>query len=244
MSIPFVGIPVLNRGDLLMRCVESIDYPVARIVIINNGNDEGVGTALTKLQERCPNVEVVKPAHNLGVAGSWNHFLREYDSAYYLICGSDIQFATGDLEKLHRFSLDHPDDAIMFGNHGYSIFVLTKCGVGLAGYFDENFYPAYLEDCDYSYRLKLLDVRASNVPDIQAIHGEAPYWGSSTILSDPTYRERNGITHGNNFTYYRAKWGGINGEEIYSYPFNDPGRSPKDWTFDSDHRAANDIWGA
>ncbi|MFL6227743.1 MAG: glycosyltransferase family 2 protein [Pyrinomonadaceae bacterium] len=244
MSIPFVGVPVLNRGDLLTRCVESLDYPVARIVVINNGDDEGVRESLSSLREGRPNLEVVKPAHNLGVAGSWNFFLREYDAPYHLICGSDIQFAPGDLEKIQRFAESHPEDAIMFGNHGYSIFALRRRGVETVGYFDENFYPAYLEDCDYAYRLKLLGARASNVPGINAVHGEAPYWGSSTILSDPTYRERNGVTHGNNFTYYRAKWGGINGEEIYPYPFNDPSRSPKEWTLDGAHRVANDIWGA
>ncbi|MCA1612884.1 MAG: glycosyltransferase [Acidobacteria bacterium] len=244
MSIPLIGIPVLNRGDLLARCVNSIDYPAERIVVINNGDDESVQAAVAGLQARRPNVEVIKPPHNLGVAGSWNYFLREYDAPYYLICGSDIQFAPGDLEKIDRFASAHPDDAIMFGNHGYSLFALARRGVELIGYFDENFYPAYLEDCDHSYRLKLLNARASNVPDIHAIHGEAPHWGSSTILSDATFRERNGITHGNNFAYYRAKWGGINGEEVYPTPFNDPSRSPAEWTLDAERRAANDIWGA
>lgn len=244
MSIPLIGIPVLNRGDLLARCVNSIDYPAERIVVINNGDDESVQVAIDGLRARRPNVEVVKPPHNLGVAGSWNYFLREYDAPYYLICGSDIQFAPGDLEKIDRFASAHPDEAIMFGNHGYSLFALTRRGVELIGYFDENFYPAYLEDCDHSYRLKLLGARASTVPDIHAIHGEAPHWGSSTILSDATFRERNGITHGNNFAYYRAKWGGINGEEVYPTPFNDPSRSPTEWTLDGERRAANDIWGA
>lgn len=243
MAIPLIGIPVLNRGDLLTRCVESIDYPAERIVVVNNGSDAGVASALESLRERRPNLEVVRPEHNLGVSGSWNYFLRHYDAPYYLICGSDIQFSPGDLERMHAFVAAHPDCDIAFGNHGYSLFALTRHGVELVGYFDENFYPAYLEDCDHSYRARLLGARAYNVPGVNAVHGEEPYWGSSTILSDPLYRERNGITHGNNFTYYRAKWGGINGEETFAYPFNDEGRSISEWVFDEAHRKANDIWG-
>ena len=243
MSVPILGIPILNRGDLLKRCVESIDYPIDRIIIINNGKEESVIASLAWLKERFPNIEVVTPPHNLGVAGSWNYFLQHYDVPYYLICGSDIQFSPGDLEKISSFVDDHLDHAITFGNHGYSLFALTQYGIDLVGYFDENFYPAYLEDCDHFYRVKLLGGRSCEIPGVRAVHGEAPFWGSSTILSNPQFRERNGITHGNNFKYYRSKWGGINGEEVFLNPFDDPDRSPKEWVPDILHRTANDIWG-
>lgn len=242
MGIPIIGIPILNRGDLLVRCVESIDYPVERIVIVNNGNDEAVRASITLLKARHSNIEVVEPAHNLGVAGSWNYILRHYAATFHLICANDIEFAPGDLAEIDRFVLEHLDYAIMFANHGYSVFALTKQGIALIGYFDENLYPAYLEDCDHFYRVKLLGGKSDNIPGIHAIHGEAPCWGSSTILSNPVYRQRNGITHGNNFRYYRAKWGGINGQEVYLYPFNDPTKSPRDWTLDNAIRKANDIW--
>ncbi len=37
--IPILAIPVLNRGDLLLRCIRSIDYPVGKLVIVNNGDE-------------------------------------------------------------------------------------------------------------------------------------------------------------------------------------------------------------
>ena len=232
MTVPFLGIPVLNRGDLLTRCVDSIDYPVKRLVIINNGNDESVAASIACAQRLRSNIETIRPPSNLGVAASWNYFLRHYDAPYYLICGSDIRFASGDIEKIADFVARGPDYAIVFGNHGYSLFALTRLGRDLVGYFDENFYPAYLEDCDHFYRVKLLDGHSADVPGLAAIHGEAPHWGSSTILSDPVLHQRNAITHANNFAYYRAKWGGINGQEAYVHPFNDPSRSPRDWITD------------
>ena len=38
--IPFIGIPILNRLDLLERCLACIDLP-AELVIINNNSVDG-----------------------------------------------------------------------------------------------------------------------------------------------------------------------------------------------------------
>jgi hypothetical protein len=35
--VPVVVIPVLNRYDLLERCIDSLDFPVDKIIIIDNG---------------------------------------------------------------------------------------------------------------------------------------------------------------------------------------------------------------
>ena len=36
--IPAMIVPVLNRPDLLERLLASIDYPVADLLVIDNGN--------------------------------------------------------------------------------------------------------------------------------------------------------------------------------------------------------------
>jgi hypothetical protein len=40
MSLPLLSIPVLNRYDLLERMLDSIDYPIDEILIINNGKEK------------------------------------------------------------------------------------------------------------------------------------------------------------------------------------------------------------
>ena len=42
--VPVVIIPVLNRYDLLERCIDSLDFPVDKIIIIDNGG---------KIEEDC-----------------------------------------------------------------------------------------------------------------------------------------------------------------------------------------------
>lgn len=125
---------------------------------------------------------------------------------------------------------------ILYGNHGASWFSITEHGVETAGLFDENIYPAYLEDCDMAYRCDLLGLRRMDVAGVSAIHGDGELKGSCTIHSDPVIREKNGQTHGRNHDYYRAKWGHDNGKEIFKTPFNDPLWPVWAWKFNSNFR--------
>jgi len=243
--IPLLGTLVLNRGDLLLRLFQSIDYPVDRFVIVNNGKDKSVQDAIDTILTMFPNkVNVHTPHKNTGVAAGWNWIVKSNEKPWYMIVGNDIQFTPGDMEKLaiaaHN---EHEQVAMLFGNWGHSAFIITKLAIEKVGYFDENFYPAYLEDSDYSRRMFLAGVSAHDVQDCHMIHGEAPSWGSSTIYSNPIYRTMNGITHGNGFKYYLKKWGSINGQELYNFPYNNAMLGPKDWVFDPDLRAQNDVWG-
>ena len=110
----------------------------------------------------------------------------------------------------------------IYGNHGASWFGITAYGVDTVGLFDENIYPAYLEDCDWARRADLLGVRRCDVPDVHAIHGDENLTGSCTVNENPELAARNSRTHGGNFDYYRRKWGGLNGTETFATPFNDP----------------------
>jgi GT2 family glycosyltransferase len=255
--IPVVGVPILNRGDLLLRCVESIDYPVNILVIINNGTDEGVTKALVDLGGRTsqrslwehlvvvpPSTDPLHHRGNRGVAGSWNEIIRFIPTAaYWLLVGNDIAFGAGDLSRMHDYTMANRETHVeIYSNHGHSFFAVTPLHLERVGEFDENLYPSYLEDCDDARRMFLTASRNANCPGINAIHGEAPHWGSSTIMSNEHYRMMNGVTHGANYAYYRRKWGGDNGGEVYRTPFNDPAWPINRWVIDPDHRAKNSIW--
>jgi len=241
--IPFLGIPVVNRGDLLLRCVKSIDTTVDQLCIINNGSDPGVTTAIKQIAEIAKESPYINGFRsfsqpNAGCAGTWNQFIKLFPCQWWMIVGNDIQFSPGDLTKMTIFAQNNAHDTgAMFGNHGFSFFIVTRYGVRKVGLFDENIHPAYLEDCDWHYRAHLAGVKTQNVPDVKAIHGEAPSWGSMTIHSDTNLRHVNGRTHSNNFIYYKKKWGGINGDEKFTHPFNDPNLPVCHWAFDVDFRA-------
>lgn len=253
LEIPVLGIPHYNRPDLTARCIASIDFPVAKLVLVFNQPSlpqedfKLIATTITKCRHIEKFVFIFHP--NAGVAGAWNEIVKLFPAPWWLITNNDIEFAPGDLARMattvtERQASNRADVGMFYGNHGASWFGLTAFGVGEVGLFDENIYPAYLEDCDWAYRADLLGVPRVTVDGLRARHGEVaadgtPITGSCTIMSDPEARANNGRTHGRNFEYYRAKWGGINEQEQFKTPFNDPHWPVWAWRFDPAFRRGN-----
>lgn len=222
--IPVLGIPVYNRVDLLLRCLRSIDFPVRRIVLVNNGQIPDLLERVLEVDEirNSPlneSIWVQEPRANIGVAGAWNWLLhtqlaqrsevgtrRSAADGYVVICNNDIQWAPNDLERMHWAALSDPGMCAVFGNWSFSNFLVTREGVRQLGYFDENFWPAYLEDGDYWRRICVSGAKVCHAAGINSIHGENGE-GSCTIHSDPDLARRNEATHQRNWIYYRAKWG-------------------------------------
>lgn len=241
MTIPVFGVPVLNRGDLLTRLFLSIDYPVDQFVIVNNGRNESVSRSIDLILRKHANVEVLTHEGNAGVAASWNEIIQRFPAPLHFICSNDIQFQRGDLNRMIR-AVRPQEDLILLGNCEMAFFILTEYGRSIGGLFDENFYPAYYEDCDWMRRVRILGKDQTNVPNITAIHGEDPTWGSSTIYSNKEYRQKNNITHYHNGQYYRRKWGGSPCEETFTNPFNDPNWPVDRWVIEEDRFQQLHIW--
>jgi GT2 family glycosyltransferase len=237
--IPVLGIPVYNRLDLLERCLKSIDFPVDVIVIIDNSPEQNLSEEYfpAKSKEYCV---VTHP--NAGVAASWNEVIKLFPAPWWMLVNNDIEFAPGDLERMAKVAWSRPDVACGYGNHGASWWFVTEAGVDSVGLFDENIYPAYLEDCDWSYRADLLGIqRLCDVPGCRSRHGDGVMKGSCTAASDPKVRENNHRTHKGNFDYYVSKWGGINEKEVFRRPFNNPSLPLDYWKY-SPARRARQQW--
>jgi len=91
--IPCIGVLVLNRGDLLLRMVDSIDVPVERLCIVQNGSDDTVTEAIRDIAAGRNNlinkVYIEQPFRNMGVAPSWNSIIKSFpECEYWLIANS------------------------------------------------------------------------------------------------------------------------------------------------------------
>ena len=82
------------------------------------------------------------------------------------------------------------------------------------GWFDEKFYPAYFEDNDYHYRIRMNGFKA--VKTNQALYF---HFGSRTIKDDEKVKEKCNIGYAANREYYIQKWGGEPGKETFKTPF-------------------------
>lgn len=223
-----IGIPTINRADLLIPTLHkyAIDFPTIAIYVLDNGKQDIP-------IEKWPNVTIFYPPDfaNLGVAGSWNALCRLifYEEQGLMpsvsmgnwkrypgrplawIMNDDIY--SGMCEKgleLHLFTTPLFDFAAPEQN--WSNFMITETCFQKVGPFDEKFYPAYYEDNDYRYRLKLKGLTYRQLPWL------APevFRVSMSREKDPSLCQRVPA----NLEYYVAKWGGPPGEETYRIPFD------------------------
>ena len=212
-----VGIPVINRPDLLLRMVDSIDVP-AEVVVIDNSPD---GAIVDALGDR--DVSLVIPPTNLGVAASWNLIIRTHPAEpWWVIANADTELAPGDLERLAA-EMAKPGPRWVGMNGDWRVFAINAAAIEAAGFFDENFHPIYCEDADYERRCSLAGVHWYFVP------GGATHAGSTAIRSG--YAAANARTYPANVAYYAAKWGGPVRGGTYTSPFN-RGGSVRDWALD------------
>jgi len=222
VSIPALIVPTLNQADGVVALMESIDHPIDRTVVIDNGCQVIWG------------VEAVHLPHNIGVSASWNLGIKLVPQApYWLIANDDIAFGPGDLARLEA-TVD-PRAAGIWFMLGMAAFAITRHTLNAIGWFDEAIHPAYNEDLDYARRIDLAGLPRHEVGFT------GTHVGSATIMADPVLRQINGFTHGQNDRYYAEKWGGHKlGGETFSTPFNRGGHLG-DWRLDIE-RLRNQAW--
>jgi GT2 family glycosyltransferase len=221
-------VPVLKRFDLFTDMIKSIDCEIKPYIVDNYNN-------------------------NRGVAASWNLGIvraRKDGYRYAVISNDDVVFVKGTIEKLYK-SINTTGACIISANQenyinnkglikyedmvdlcknldfyaDFSCFIvdipqlIKKCG-----YFDENFSPAYFEDDDMRYRMKLAGVQ-------HFIDTDAPiqHLGSQTQNYDPRNPVVTPDMFNKNKNYYVNKWGNLKGKETYTTPFGNPKLTIKEW---------------
>lgn len=213
--IPAFIVPVLNRYDLLERCLDSIDYPVENLLVIDNNSESSWAYE--------PNKHVSKFWHlkmpsNLGVSGSWNLGIKLFPYAnYWLIVNNDAWFPSGSLEMFANHSSGERL-LLSAGQPPWCAFSLGEDYVKKVGIFDEGLYPAYYEDNDYVRRCAKfgLPVHQSDIP--------VNHDNSSTIANG--YTEKNGKTFSENAIYYQSK---VNMNDYSSGEWNLERRRKNGW---------------
>jgi GT2 family glycosyltransferase len=202
--IPVLGVPVLNRGDLAERMLDSVDVETGETLVILNGDPDD-----TRAMLRGRHVTYIDPGFNLGVAASWNFVIRARPAApWWFIVNADIEFGLGDLERLVEAMQDPaPRLACLYE---FGAFAINQAALDGVGWFDENFHPIYFEDNDYRRRCQL-----AGVPVLNLI-SRTRHDNSSTIASG--YARHNERTFPRNGDYYVNKWGGPPGRETVTAP--------------------------
>lgn len=199
-------VPVLKNFRGLTEFVASIETHVPySIFIIDNYNHPG----------RC-------------VAASWNEGIRRASNKgidQYLVSNDDVILEPYFIDKaVHHMEAKGWDRLITGWNTrpsfptgqapDYSCFFMNETLYNKVGPFDEKFKPAYFEDNDYEYRVKLAGYESYAVPELRMLHR-----GSVTQNMD-TEKACTSEQFQKNSLYFLAKWGGTPGFETYKEAFN------------------------
>jgi hypothetical protein len=134
---------------------------------------------------------------------------KKYD--YALILNDDVYlgYDTDTVEK----AISCSPAGFIQSEKSWSVFIISYNFYHAFGEFDETFYPAYYEDSDYLYRMKLFGVRQTIDPTLnpQIARISMTYEKDPELVNNAMQvnRER-----------YIEKWGGLPLMERYLTPYN------------------------
>lgn len=244
--IPIIGIPIVNGFNWLQRLIDSIDFKVDTLLILNNNSEDlELTTNLENLKtDQHDYINQIKLCHlpsNIGVAASWNLIIKSHINApYWLISNHDIAFTPGVLEQFYNLANDDKYDIVNgypgdFNNGSYALFLVKESLINKIGLFDENFYPAYGEDTDYIMRIHNYNLlNPSN--QIHKVFVNIPFFHGEHLTSDPDCYDKSGSQTARqnqeifdrlqninliNFEYMTKKWGSQwRNTNPYTFPMN------------------------
>jgi GT2 family glycosyltransferase len=207
-----ICVPTLNNFSGLNSMIESIeqgDIVPDKYLVVDNSSGKYV--------KNNSKVDVYVPEKNIGVAASWNYCIKNTTEMRFIL-NDDLLFYKDTLSKMIDF-IKADSTGIMWcpihnAGNAFSCFAISDKCIEEIGYFDENFYPAYYEDCDYARRLLLKGREITSITDCAYIHK-----GSQTLARftdeemDDHYK-----TFVANRDYYALKWGGLPLEETNLFP--------------------------
>ena len=207
-------VPVMYNFKGLAELMESVDYPVMPYVIDNWTENRGVAVAW--------NIGVRK-----AIADGCNRVL---------ICNDDVVLHPGTIQKMldslsvYDFITGIDSTAKDAGEVAYSLEANFACFMmrpnkvtSEIGWFDEHFKPAYFEDNDYAYRLKLAGLGHTCRQDALFDHkgSVTQRWEGQMTVSSMRFCF--------NRSYFIGKWGGMPLQETYTHPFNNEAVSIDKW---------------
>jgi GT2 family glycosyltransferase len=211
----YVGIPTLNRYDLLAKCINAIlagdSLPQLIYVIDNGGKWEG---------HPSPLVRNMKSPKNFGVAASWNLLTRLTSPLPCVILNDDVEVGPTLLRTMVDGLADHYFLTADTGNAAFCGFVCRSNVYNTVGPFDEMFWPAYHEDADYHWRMKLAGFPILHQPLPVEVGLKSQLISQTKAAMTPAEKDDLERHWRDGRTYYVRKWGGPPGEEQFKVPFN------------------------
>lgn len=221
-------LPVTGNADLVRTKLEKDIPDLTKLILVNNFDDEDVYDLCIRARDR--GATLYYHPENLGLAASWNLGMKammEAQDTFVVILSASAQFN----HPLERFIDQLFTAEAVQKRHRYiasslatlHCFAVTPLAVEEVGYFDENFYPIYVEDTDWCYRCSLLRERGAEIYT-QTFNDPADLVVSRGFSLAVTGNKRLGLQYQMNMPrmgdYWARKWSGAIGAGMWKHPFN------------------------
>ena len=96
--IPVLGFATLSKFDMAQRLLDSIDYPVQKLVIVDNS---GKKAWIPEPNDYVQELWTIRLPHGLGANGAWNLIIKTTPFApYWVIPNDDAWFEPGALQTI------------------------------------------------------------------------------------------------------------------------------------------------
>jgi GT2 family glycosyltransferase len=192
--IPVLGFATVKRFDLAQRLLDSIDYPVEHLVIVDNS---GRAEWNPEKPVWAVNMWIIRVPFGLGLVGAWNLIIKSTPHApYWVLVNDDAWFEPGALAIIER-EVDTNALNFLKCNPEWSAPVFGEGMIEKVGLYDERFYPLYFDDNDLERR-----VVHHGVP-IKRIEAVVHHDNSSTLHSG--YEQKNSVSYANNDRMFKKK---------------------------------------
>lgn len=246
-SVPVMIVPLLYDAEEAARMLFSIDAPVRQFVFVWNSDNPEVGALLSNLSLISRGVTIFHDPTNSGFSGAVNAGIRGgiaalgANATWFFVMNADALFPEGSLARIAQVCNSRWKSlGLIYGPVlDHYAFAITRTAFESVGYFDEVFWPAYMEDVDYHWRVRLagLKVLVTNISVIHTGHG------STNLHRRAVYRQMVRRVDGG-FPYGRIKWGYYYNLQVwndlppsgYRTPFNISGAPLSLWKVDPIHR--------
>lgn len=168
--------------------------------------------------------------HNLGVARSWNVGAREVleRGLDYLVLVSASMLFGPIMHTTWRAQMGTfwGCDVIESTGNSWHLLALHRRVLEAVGLFCAGFYPAYVEQIDYGYRM-----RQVGMEDTGRERGWRNVWCNAMSQAVAGHLPAVACPWGPLDQLYRQRWGGPKGEERWTLPYGD---RPLDYDADAD----------
>jgi len=212
-----IGIPYVNRPDLLYLAVNSIKLFWPQAIVIDNSKNYD----LRYDKQMSPEIPVYEPPVPLTFSQTMNLLQRmalERQCQVLLFMHNDAEAHPGTPEAflavLQELQVSGRKWGIALTNYD-TLAAFNMEAVMNVGIWD-TVLPQYFADIDYYRRMRLAGYEEV-ITDLGVTHHNN---ASSTIKSDSDRMFLHHITFPLYERYYETKWGGKIGEERFNTPFN------------------------